>query len=321
MTTNPDQLKVAMAQIAPVWLNREKTLAKVVETISQTQDENPDIIAFGEGLVPGYPFWLELTGGARFNAPDQKAIHAHYIDQAVQIEAGHLDPVCDVAKQTQTAVYLGIIEKAANRGGHSLYATIVYIDKSGEIQSVHRKLMPTYEERLAWSVGDGHGLRVHPLGAFTVGGLNCWENWMPLVRASLYAQGEDFHVAIWPGGDHNTHDITRVMAKEGRSFVMSVSGLMRPSDIPDDIPYAEQIKAACEKEFLANGASCLSGPDGQWIVEPQLEKEGVFYGIIDHQKVREERHNFDPVGHYSRPDVTKLTVDRRRQSTAEFIDD
>lgn len=321
MTTCADNLKVAMAQIAPVWLKREQTIDKVVTTIQDAQQENPDIIAFGEALVPGYPFWLELTGGAKFNDPMQKTIHAHYIDQAVNIESGHLAPVCDVAKQTQTAVYLGIIEKAENRGGHSLYASIVYIDKDGIIQSVHRKLMPTYEERLAWSPGDGHGLRVHKLGAFTVGGLNCWENWMPLVRASLYGQGEDFHVAIWPGGEHNTHDITRVIAKEGRSFVMSVSGLMRPSDIPDDIPHDDEIRAACEKAFLANGASCLSGPDGQWIVEPQLEKEGVFYAIIDHEKVRQERQNFDPVGHYSRPDVTKLTVNRQRQSTVEFVDE
>jgi len=113
----------------------------VADTIRKSADENPDLMAFGEALVPGYPFWIELTGGARFNAPDQKALYAHYVDQAVQIEAGHLDEVCAVAKQTSTALYLGIIEKALNRGGHSLYCTMVYIDKSGEICSVHRKLM------------------------------------------------------------------------------------------------------------------------------------------------------------------------------------
>ena len=243
------------------------------------------------------------------------------MDQAVQIEAGHLDEVCAVAKQTSTALYLGIIEKALNRGGHSLYCTMVYIDKSGEICSVHRKLMPTYEERLTWSPGDGHGLKVHQLGAFTVGGLNCWENWMPLPRAALYGQGEDLHVAIWPGGYNNTHEITRFMAQEGRSFVMSVGGLMRPEDFPKNTPYLKEILAGCKTDFLANGGSCLSGPDAKWVIEPQIEKEGVFYAVIDHVKVREERQNFDPVGHYSRPDVTRLTVDRRRQSTVDFIDD
>jgi predicted amidohydrolase len=318
---NKDRIKVAMAQLAPVWLDREATIKKVVETIIQSADENPDLMAFGEALVPGYPFWIELTDGARFNAPDQKSLYAHYVDQAVQIEAGHLDEVCAAAKSTETSIYLGIIEKALDRGAHSLYCTMVYIDKCGEIGSVHRKLMPTYEERLAWSPGDGHGLRVHKLGAFTVGGLNCWENWMPLPRASLYGQGEDLHVAIWPGGYNNTHEITRFMAKEGRSFVMSVGGLMRPEDFPKNTPYLQQILAGCKTDFLANGGSCLSGPDAKWIVEPQIEKEGVFYAVIDHVNVREERQNFDPVGHYSRPDVTRLTVDRRRQSTVDFIDE
>jgi predicted amidohydrolase len=316
-----DQIKVALAQLAPVWLDRAATVKKVVDTIKQNADENPDLMAFGEGLIPGYPFWVDLTDGAKFNCPKQKELFAHYVDNAVQVEAGHLDDICAAAKETSTALYLGIIEKALNRGGHSLYCSMVYIDKQGEIGSVHRKLMPTYEERLVWSPGDGHGLRVHSLGAFTVGGLNCWENWMPLPRAALYGQGEDLHVAIWPGGYNNTHDITRFMAKEGRSFVMSVSGLMRPQDFPANTPYLEEILAAADKDFLSNGGSCLSGPDANWIIEPQIDKEGVFYAVIDHVKVREERQNFDPVGHYSRPDVTKLTVDRRRQSTVDFIDD
>ena len=316
-----DQIKVALAQLAPVWIDRQATVNKIVDTIRQSIDENPDLMAFGEGLIPGYPFWVELTEGAKFDDPRQKELYAHYVDQAVQIEAGHLDEICAVAKETSTALYLGIIEKAQNRGGHSLYCSMVYVDKSGEIGSVHRKLMPTYEERLVWSPGDGNGLRVHSLGPFTVGGLNCWENWMPLPRAALYGQGENLHVAIWPGGYKNTNDITRFMAKEGRSFVVSVSGLMRPQDIPQNMPHRQAILDGFKNDFLANGGSCVSGPDGQWIIEPQVEKEGVFYATVDHAKVREERQNFDPVGHYSRPDVTKLTVDRRRQSTVDFIDD
>ncbi len=109
---------------------------------------------------------------------------------------------------------------------------MVYIDPERGIQSMHRKLMPTYEERLTWAPGDGHGLRVHKLGAFTIDGLNCWENWMPLARASLYAQGEDLHVALWPGGVHNTSDITWFIARESRSYIISASAIMRPKDFP-----------------------------------------------------------------------------------------
>jgi nitrilase len=179
--------------------------------------------------------------------------------------------------------------------------------------------MPTYEERLTWSTGDGYGLRVHKLGPFTVGGLNCWENWMPLARAALYALGEDFHVAIWPGNLRNTEDITRFIAKESRSYVLSVSGLMRPADFPEDTPLLDEILTDCPP-FLANGGSCLAAPDGTWMIEPIVEQEVVVQATIDHLRVREERQNFDPAGHYSRPDVTQLQVNRQRQSTLIFRD-
>jgi nitrilase len=312
-----DSLKVGLAQITPVWLDREKTLEKMAAYVAQAATENCQLVAFGEALVPGYPFWIELTEGARFNSPVQKEMHAYYMSQAVQVDAGDLDPLCTLAAQNRLAVVVGCIERAADRGGHSLYCSLVYITPDGRIGSVHRKLMPTYEERLTWSPGDGHGLRVHPLGAFTVGGLNCWENWMPLARSALYAQGEDLHVAIWPGGIHNTRDITRFIAKEARSYVLSVSGLMRKTDISSEIPHSGQI-IANSPETLANGGSCLAGPDGEWVIEPQVDIEKLLVATIDHQQVRQERQNFDPSGHYSRPDVTRLTLNRKRQGILEI---
>ena len=169
---NSDSLQISLAQIAPFWLNRQRTLDKVLDYTSQSDDHGSQLVVFGEALIPGYPFWLELTDGARFNSPRQKEIHAYYLQQAVQIESGHLDALCKLAKQRGIAVYTGIIERPQDRGGHSVYAALVFVDAHGEIRSVHRKLMPTYEERLTWSTGDGNGLRVHRLGAFTVGGLN-----------------------------------------------------------------------------------------------------------------------------------------------------
>lgn len=311
-----EQLTVGLAQIAPVWLNREATLAKVADCVSQAADQDFQLVAFGEALIPGYPFWLERTDGARFNSPVQKEIHASYLQEAVVVEE-HLGKLQKLAQQKQIAVYLGCIERALDRGGHSVYCSLVYINPEGEIGSVHRKLMPTYEERLAWSPGDGHGLRVHSLGAFTVGGLNCWENWMPLPRAALYAQGEDVHVAVWPGAERNTQDITRFIAQESRSYVISVSGLMRKSDILDEVPQADQIREN-SGEYLADGGSCVAAPDGQWLLEPQVGEEGLYTATLDQQKVREERQNFDPSGHYSRPDVTQLTVNRERQNVARF---
>ncbi len=314
MSLNKDSLTLGLVQIAPVWLDRQKTLAKVASKAQEAADRGCDLIALGETIIPGYPFWIERTDGARFNSPIQKEIHAHYLDQAVQIEAGHLEDIQHVAAQNEMVIVLGVAERPADRGGHSIYASLVTIDQQGGISNVHRKLMPTYEERLAWSPGDGHGLRTMRLGSFTVGGLNCWENWMPLPRAALYAQGEDLHIAIWPGSHRNTHDITPFLAKEGRSYVLSVSGLMRREDFPVDTPHLETILDASEP-ILANGGSCLAGPDGQWIIEPIIDQETIQVATIDHRCVREERQNFDPAGHYARPDVTQLIVNRSRQTT------
>lgn len=306
-------LKIGLAQIAPVWLHKEKTIEKVKSAIVEASAQDCELVVFGEGLLPGYPFWLTLTHGAEFNSSMQKEIHAHYLKNAIQVETGELDGICTVAKENKTAVYLGIIERAQNRGGHSLYCSLVYINQEGTIKSVHRKLQPTYEERLTWSPGDGNGLRVHSLKNFSVGGLNCWENWMPLPRTALYGLGENLHIAVWPGSEHNTYDITRFIAKESRSFVVSVSGFMQVSDFPEDIPHLDKILEKAPA-VLANGGSCISAPNGEWVIEPVLGKEGIFTGIIDYNRVLEERHNFDPSGHYSRPDVTKLTLNRERQS-------
>ena len=143
---------------------------------------------------------------------------------------------------------------------------------------------------------------------------------MPLSRAALYAQGEDVHVACWPGSDRNTQDLTRVLAKEGRSYSISVSAIMRPSDVRADTPFADEIKLALGK-MPANGGSCVSNPDGTWLLPPVTGEEGIRYCNLDPAFVRRERQNFDPTGHYSRPDVTRLVVNRKRQSLIEFEED
>lgn len=310
-------LKVAMAQIAPIWLDKEATLQKVEQTILQAAREQVELLIFGEALLPGYPFWLALTDGAAWDSKVNKELHAHYMRNAVQME--ELGSICKLAKANHMSLYLGVIERAKDRGGHSLYCSLVYIDAQGEIKSVHRKLQPTYDERLTWAPGDGNGLQVHPLKQFTVGGLNCWENWMPLPRTALYAQGENLHIAVWPGNDHNTKDITRFIARESRSYVISVSSLMGRKDFPERTPHLEKILEKAP-EILANGGSCIAGPDGDWIVEPVLRREGLIIETLDFNRVYEERQNFDPSGHYSRPDVTKLIVNRERQSTVVFRD-
>ena len=314
-----ERITVGLAQIAPVWLNREGTLKKVINNVREASQKGCQLVVFGEALVPGYPFWPELTDGAHFNSPVQKEIYSHYMQQAVQIEADHLAELCKVVRENNISVYLGIIERPLARGGHSLYRSLIFINHQGQIKSVHRKLMPTYEEKLNWAQGDGNGLRTHQLGAFTLGGLNCWENWLPLARAALYAQGEDVHVAVWPGNRRNTIDITRFIALESRSYVISVSGLMRKHDIPEQVPHVKKIIKNCP-EILANGGSCVASPQGEWLIEPHTDSEALLIAELVHSKVREERQNLDPSGHYARPDVLQLTVNQERQTIGLFED-
>ncbi|MTB50467.1 carbon-nitrogen hydrolase family protein [Lewinella sp. W8] len=307
-------LKIALAQIAPVWLDRQATLDKIMDYVSRAAKEGAGLVVFGETILPGYPFWLDGTGGARFNDPVQKDIFAHYAQEAVDLERGDLDPLCAICREQQIAAIVGVLERPRDRGGFSCYCSLVYVDQSGTIANVHRKLQPTYEERLVWSPGDGHGLRVQELAGFKIGGLNCWENWMPLPRAALYGLGESLHVAIWPGNVRNTEVLTRFLAREGRSYCVSVSGLMSKEDIPAGIPHRELI-AANFPDMPADGGSCLAAPDGSWIIEPIAGKESLVFAELDPRAVVRERQNFDPAGHYSRPDVTQLTINRDRQST------
>lgn len=311
MLPSNDRLKITLAQVSPVWLDKKATIKKATGLINKAGKERSNLIVFGEAFLPGYPFWIEHTNGAIFNSSIQKELYAYYVKQAVTKD--DLTILCTAALKNKIALYIGTIERAEDRGGHSLYCSLVFIDSDGIIKSIHRKLMPTYEERLVWAIGDGNGLAVHKIKNFTTGGLNCWENWMPLVRSSLYSQGEDLHIAVWPGNVRNTEDITRFIAKEARSFVVSVSSVLRKADIPRNVPPYDLLMNNLP-EVLANGGSCVAAPNGDWLIEPVLNNEELITTELNFQHVLEERQNFDPSGHYSRPDVTKLIINKERQS-------
>lgn len=311
-------MRIAAAQVRPVWMNSAATTDIAISWIGRAAEAGVDLLAFGETFLPGYPLWVSLTDGARFNSDAQKSAYAAYVEAAVELDGPELRRITQAVAEHGVFTYLGIAERGRGPGGTTVYCTLVAIDPQRGIVSAHRKLRPTYEERLVWGSGDGYGLRAHELaGGIRVGGLNCWENWMPQARHALYADGEHVHVSVWPGLVRQTKDITRFIAQEGRVFSLAVGNLISADDIDPGFPLYDELVATGDA-FVHHGGSAIAGPDGEWIVAPVVNDEKLVIADIDLETVRRERQNFDPAGHYSRPDVFEVTVNRRRLEAAYF---
>lgn len=301
-------IRAAAIQIAPVFLNKEETWNKLDTYIREASSNDIDLVTWGETLIPGYPFWLSPSGGARFNDADQKTAYSTYWREAIQLDG---DPVLEKMKSLARELKIMFIGGIAEKDGGSIYCTLLTIGPDGTLMGRHRKVKPTYEERLVWADGDRLGLKTHLLKETKIGGLNCWENWLPLARASLHLQGELIHVAVWPGALRNTQDITRFIALEGRSWVISVSGFLRPTDFThlteSDFPMKSVMESS--KENWANGGSVIVGPKGQIVAGPLVDEEGILYADMDPKIAIQERQNFDISGHYSRFDIFNKPLD------------
>jgi nitrilase len=313
-------MKIAGIQGAPVFLNRQATLDKMLSHIAEAARNGASLCAFPEVFLSGYPAWLSLTGGARFNDDRQKEVYATLLDQAVRLDGPEIRALEEAAREHNIFICAGISERgmSGHQGNGTVYCTLAAIDPRHGLINAHRKLKPTYEERLAWGDGDGHGLRVLEHDGWRVGGLICWENWMPLARTALYAQGEQLHVSIWPGSPKLVEDNCRFVAMEGRVYVLAVCGVLRAHDIPDAFPLKREMLAQADTFY--RGGTSVYAPDGQLLAGPRLDEEGIIYADVDLNVVRRERQNFDPTGHYARPDVLKLHVDRRRRASVSFAD-
>jgi nitrilase len=298
-------VRIAGIQIAPIFLNSQKTWEKLSLYIREASANDARLVTWGETLIPGYPFWLSPTGGAKWNDPYQKKTYSSYWREAIDLANSQIiTEMKELAKELRVMMMGGITEKSSA----STYATLITINEEGEIINRHRKIKPTYEERLVWADGDGLGLKTVPFHGYKIGGLNCWENWIPYARASLHKQNELLHVAIWPGSDGLTREITRFMALEGRYWVLSVSGLLRTEDLVNvsetDFPVKKYLNLEEKRnKFWQNGGTVIADPKGNFESDPLIEKEGIVYADIDFLKAIEERQNFDYSGHYSRFDI------------------
>ncbi len=296
-------IRVAAIQIAPVFLDARKTWDKLSKYIDEAASNGAELVTWGETLIPGYPVWVSSTGGAKFNDPIQKKLYAKYWSEAIHLGNSEIfKEMKESAKRNNVMLMGGILEKE----GGSTYCTLITIGPSGELLGRHRKIKPTYEERLVWADGDGVGLKTYPIKGTRVGGLNCWENWLPLARAALHQQEEVIHVAVWPGSIGLTKDITRFIALEGRSYVLSVSGLIRPTDFShltdEEFPVK---KTLASREKIQNGGTMIVDPTGKIVAGPLIDEEGILYHDVDPLVAIQERQNLDISGHYSRFDIFK----------------
>ncbi|WP_149359413.1 carbon-nitrogen hydrolase family protein [Lolliginicoccus suaedae] len=292
-------LAVAAVQATPAYLDRGATLAVAIEHVRAAGADGAGLVVFPESFVPGYPDFVW-----RSKPWSEGEWYARFQDQAVDLSGSDLDDLRAAAEAAGTWVALGITERS--RSG-SLYNAVVYIDSSGRIAGVHRKLVPTGAERLVWANGTGPVLTVVDTGGARVGSLICWEAYMPLARAALYQQGIDVLLApTWDNSDVWVSTL-RHIAKEGQVFVVGVSAFLRGSDMPRDLPGADEMYGGTE-DHLSYGNTTIVAPGGGILEGPLVGEAGVVTSVLDLDAIAAGRRTFDPVGHYSRPDLLNLTI-------------
>jgi nitrilase len=295
--------KVAAVQAAPVLLDRDETIAKVVALAGEAAAEGARLVAFPEAFVPGYPDWVWRT---RPWDDDAGALYARLLDQAVVVGSAATDALAETARRLRIWLSVGVDEREVN--GSTIYNSLLHFAPDGSLAARHRKLMPTGGERLVWGMGDGSTLKVIDTGFGRLGGLICWENYMPLARAALYAQGVDVYLApTWDNSDVWVPTL-RHIAREGRTYVLGVTSCLRATDLPGGLPSRGDLYGG-EDDWLSRGNTVIIGPEGEVLAGPLIGEAGVLYAEIDASRARLARQQFDPVGHYNRPDVFRLHVD------------
>jgi nitrilase len=307
----------AAVQAAPVFLDRDATVDKAVGLLKEAGGQGARLVAFPETFVPTYPDWVWRSSPW---ADGPSNWYERLLDQSVVVPSPATDALAGAAEKAGCYLSIGVNEREER--GSTLYNTQLWFGPDGALLGKHRKLMPTGGERLVWGMGDGSDLVVFDTELGRLGGLTCWENYMPLARYALYDQGIDVHIApTWDNSDVWVPTL-RHIAKEGRVFVIGVNFCLRGSDIPHDIAGRDELYGA-EDDWLAEGNSAIIGPEGEVLAGPLVGEEGIVYAEVDIARARTARRQFDPVGHYARPDIFRLEVNRspNRTVTVRVSDD
>ena len=306
-------IKVAVIQHAPVLFDRHKTIHKAVQLIAQAAKEKAQLVIFPEAFISGYPAWIwRLRPGSDWTVSEK--LHQALLDAAVDIDAGQLKPIQEAAKLHNVTVVCGLNERDGQLSRCTVYNSVVTIGNDGELLNRHRKLMPTNPERMVWGFGDGSGLNVVDSPAGRLGTLICWENYMPLARYSLFAQGVEIYIAPTYDCGEGWIGSMQHIAREGRCWVISSGVALNCADLPDDFPDKQQLYPDPD-EWINNGDSLVVAPGGKIIVGPKHKEHGILYAEVDLQQVANAKRVLDVAGHYSRPDVFTLHINKQPQSS------
>lgn len=304
MTTVDSKVRVAAVQAAYVLMDAEACVAKAVSLVHQAAAAGARIVVLPEAFVPGTPIWID----SRPIWDGDQEWYALLVDQAVVVPGPLTEKLGAAARQTGTYLVIGVQEREPH--GTTIYNTTLYFGPDGRLLGRHRKLMPTGSERTVWGMGDGSTLPVIDTPFGRLSGLTCWENYMPLARFYLYTQGVDIWAAPTLAGADGWVATMRHIAREGRCYVIGVNPCLHRDQLPTDFPGRDQLWDTGERgEWIEPGNSIIVDPNGEILAGPVQREETILYAEVDRAAVRAARRFFDPVGHYHRPDIFRLTVD------------
>jgi nitrilase len=309
-----NRVTVAAVQAAPVYLDRAATVARVVELTTEAAGLGAEVIVFPEAFVPTYPDWIWRISPA--DGALQDAYFERWLANTMMVPGPETELIGKAAKKAHVFLVVGVNERVLRRG--TVYNSILFYGPDGALLSRRRKLMPTSSERVVWGMGDGSTLEVHQTPYGGLGGLICWENYMPLARFAMYAQGIDLYCAptwIW-GKDEGWQATLRHIALEGRVAVISAAIANRTESVPNDLPGRDQLYG--EPGWICPGGSVIVGPGGETLAGPLYDTEGILTAEIDLDGMATLRRALDVAGHYARPDVFRLVVNTSPRPIAEL---
>jgi len=306
---------VAVVQASPILFNREATVEKTCRLIAEAAAHGAKLVLFPEALIPAYPRGLTFGTVVGGRTSEGRRIWERYWANAVEVPGPTTEALGAAAREAEIYLAIGVIERETQSSRGTLYCTLLYFGPDGRLLGKHRKLKPTAAERLIWGEGDGSTLTVLDTEFGKIGGLICWENYMPLARMAMYAKGVEIYLAPTADARDTWHATLRHIACEGRCFVLGCNQFMTKDMYPDDLNISDEL--ADQPEILCRGGSAIISPLGEVLAGPLYDQEGMLFAELDLAEVPRSKFDFDVVGHYARPDVFQLIVDERPQSSVE----